>query len=129
MPPLAALPTAPACARTFVRLTMSTWGLERLADSAELVTSELVTNAVEASSSLLAGPISEVIRVAYLLAENRQPLIEVWDRAPGVPVLRDVADLAERGRGLTLVDVIAARWGWRPEDGRPGKCVWAELTR
>jgi anti-sigma regulatory factor (Ser/Thr protein kinase) len=128
LPPLAALPTAPACARAFIRLTMSAWSLEELADSAELVTSELVTNAVEASSSLQQGPVPEVIRVACLLPENGRLLIEVWDQAPGIPALRDIAGLAESGRGLTLVNVMATNWGWRPANSYPGKCVWGSWT-
>jgi hypothetical protein len=47
--PLAALPTAPGCARGHVRTVAHEWGLRHLADTAELLTSELVTNAVQAS--------------------------------------------------------------------------------
>jgi hypothetical protein len=50
MPPLAPLPTAPACARAFVTMTLALWDMASLADSAGLVVSELVTNAVYASS-------------------------------------------------------------------------------
>src|SRR5260221_567669 len=52
LPPLAALPTAPACARGHVRAAAREWGLSDLADTAELVASELVTNAVQASERL-----------------------------------------------------------------------------
>jgi anti-sigma regulatory factor (Ser/Thr protein kinase) len=49
---LAALPTAPACARGHVRSVAREWGLSALADDAELLTSELVTNAVQAGERL-----------------------------------------------------------------------------
>jgi hypothetical protein len=44
----AALPTAPACARGHVREVAHEWGLPGLADTAELLASELVTNSVQA---------------------------------------------------------------------------------
>jgi anti-sigma regulatory factor (Ser/Thr protein kinase) len=44
---LAALATAPGCARDHVRLVAREWGLPHLADTAELLASELVTNATE----------------------------------------------------------------------------------
>jgi hypothetical protein len=49
---LAALPTAPGCARDHVRSLAHEWGLPGLADTAELLVSELVTNAVQASERL-----------------------------------------------------------------------------
>ena len=45
---LAALPTAPACARGHVRAVAHEWGFVGLADTAELLVSELVTNSVQA---------------------------------------------------------------------------------
>lgn len=45
MHPLAALKTAPASACAYVRALLPAWHLEPLADDAELVVSELVTNA------------------------------------------------------------------------------------
>ena len=50
MPPLAALPTAPAVARAHVRATLATWRMGDLADAVELVVSELVANGVKASA-------------------------------------------------------------------------------
>ncbi|SRR6266498_5083802 len=46
---LGALPTAPGCARSHARLLIAEWGLAGLADTVELVVSELVTNGVRAS--------------------------------------------------------------------------------
>jgi anti-sigma regulatory factor (Ser/Thr protein kinase) len=50
---LAALPTAPSVARGHVRAVVCEWGLGELADTAELLVSELVTNAVQASAKLV----------------------------------------------------------------------------
>ncbi len=132
MPPLAALPTVPAVARVFVRATLHAWHLESLAQDAELVVSELAGNAVAASADTNGRPIyvdghMPIIRVC-LLTDGVRLLIEVWDRAPGVPVLREVACLEESGRGLMLVNAIADTWGWNPAEGRPGKAVWAEMS-
>src|SRR5258708_12406695 len=49
---LAALPSAPACARGHVRSVACEWGLPDLADTAELLASELITNAVLAPDRL-----------------------------------------------------------------------------
>jgi hypothetical protein len=54
--------------------------------------------------------------------------IEVWDQAPGVPVLRSATGLAETGRGLTIIDTLTGGcWGCQPAIGQAGKCVWAEV--
>ena len=53
---LGALPTAVACARLHTRNVMYEWGLATIADSVELVVSELVTNAVRASTAPAVGP-------------------------------------------------------------------------
>jgi hypothetical protein len=128
MPALAPLPTAPACARAFVTMTLSLWDMASLADPAGLVVSELVTNAVHASAPYRRDARTCVIGVR-LSADRTQILIEVHDEAAGVPRLRTPGELEEGGRGLTLVDAIAGRWGWSPTAGRRGKCVWAELPR
>lgn len=54
--------------------------------------------------------------------------MEVWDQAPGIPLLRDVTGDEESGRGLMLVNAIADKWGWDPAKGQPGKVVWAEMS-
>lgn len=128
MPPLTPLSTAPACAREFVRTTLSLWHREDLSDQAALITSELVTNAVQAPRPPYRDAPTEVVRVR-ILADRSRAVIEVWDEASGIPVLRDAGDFEEGGRGLTLVDAIADKWGWVPAAGRDGKCVWAEVSK
>lgn len=54
--------------------------------------------------------------------------IECWDQAPGSPMLRQVDELAESGRGLAIIEAITGgRWGYQPAIGQAGKCVWAEI--
>src|ERR1700751_798702 len=48
--PLGALPGATPCARLHARAVLAEWGLDDLAEAAELIVSELVTNAVRAST-------------------------------------------------------------------------------
>jgi anti-sigma regulatory factor (Ser/Thr protein kinase) len=128
MPPMAALPTVPAVARAFVRTTLSTWHMQTLIEGAELVASELASNAVAASTGrdgrlvYVNGRMS-VIRICLLTDGVRALLLEVWDQAPGIPAIRNTDDNEESGRGLALVDAIADRWGWRAATGRPGKVV------
>jgi anti-sigma regulatory factor (Ser/Thr protein kinase) len=133
MPPLAALPTAPGCARADVRAVLAAWNMASLTDTAELVVTELVTNAVRASVQLGSslphlGGRTPVVRIR-LLTDGTQLRVEVWDQANGFPVLRQVPGYAESGRGLTLVDAMTEGcWGWLPgPHGQPGKCVWAEM--
>ena len=120
---LGALPTAVPCARLHARLLLREWGLAALADDAEILVSELVTNAVCASRTLgYASP----VRV-WLLADAARVLVVVWDASPQLPVRAEVSAVAESGRGLLLVETLSGDWGtWAVPAG--GKTVWA-LTR
>ncbi|MFJ3954506.1 ATP-binding protein [Streptomyces libani] len=110
-----------AQARNALRQDLQIWGVEgELADSAELLLSELVTNAVQAQAS--AGP---EVGVGFAWADGRLRL-EVRDASDGLPVMNDAKEDEECGRGLVLVDVLASGWGVG-RDGT-GKTVWAELA-
>jgi len=52
----------------------------------------------------------------------------VWDANPKPPVRIDPADDAESGRGLLLVDAIAARWDWYALPDAGGKVIRALIT-
>ncbi|MER5427948.1 SpoIIE family protein phosphatase [Streptomyces sp. NPDC002588] len=93
---------------------LSDWGLDEAAFAAELILSELVTNAVRHG----AGP----IRVRLL--HDRTLICEVSDTSNTAPHLRRAASTDEGGRGLFLVAQLSRTWGTRylPE----GKVIWAE---
>ncbi len=108
--------TAAATARRFVSGTLREWGLDGAIADAELLVSELVTNA------LLHARSAAVVHI-----DHRAPLLRVavCDSSPVEPRLRDYGPEAVTGRGLLLIDRIAARWGV-DADGE-GKCVWFEV--
>lgn len=85
-------------------------------DTAALLTSEVVTNA------LLHGQGPVRLRVDL---GDRWMRVGVGDDATGRPHLPDQQDGAEGGRGMLIVDGLAAHWG--VEDDERGKVVWFEL--
>ena len=118
---LGALPTAVPCARLHARLVLWEWRMERAADTAELLVSELVTNSVRASDRLETMGLP-VVRL-WLGSDTISVLIRVWDGSDAMPTPR-VPDLGEDGgRGLMLVEALAAGWGVEREAS--GKTTWA----
>ena len=102
-----------ALARRFVMDAVHALGHEAAADVAELLTSEVVTNAV-----LHAGT-SVQLRV---VGETGAVRIEVTDGSSAAPARRHYSPEAATGRGLGLVEALATEWGTRTEAG--GKTVW-----
>jgi anti-sigma regulatory factor (Ser/Thr protein kinase) len=129
---LAALPSAVGLSRTLVHVTLKHWRLERLTDDAELVVSELVTNAVKATGMTEPKPswfeqqsLATIhVRLTHL---ESAIVIEVWDRDEIPPKPTDAAVDAETGRGLAIVEALCVRWDYFPAIGG-GKVVWAELA-
>ncbi|MFF9816945.1 ATP-binding protein [Streptomyces sp. NPDC014006] len=112
------------CRRT-LRLILTMHGLIGLVDVAELLATELVSNAVRHTK----GPAA--LRVRW--APPGTLRIGAWDADPEPPEppvpLEQVTD-AEDGRGLALVRAFADLWGWQPltRHGSRGKYVWCELA-
>jgi len=101
---------------------LEAWELGGLGDSAALVLSELMTNAVRHGRVPGRGIGTRFVRQGSCLR------IEVHDSGDAKPELQSPADDSEHGRGLALVDAITgSRWGVVARPG-PGKVVWAELT-
>lgn len=131
---LSALPTAPQQGRRFVARTLEDWNVSsEVIEVAELITSELVTNAVRHTGRAdgLAAPLPTetvtIIRVRVGIVSG-SVFVEVWDNSTDAPVLvEDPIDPdAEGGRGLFLVGALAKDWGyWCPRTG--GKMVWASI--
>jgi anti-sigma regulatory factor (Ser/Thr protein kinase) len=129
--PLGALVTATPCARLHVRAVLAEWGLPSLAEAAELIVSELVTNAVRASTRPNGRPRYDgaglPVVVVRLGSDGVRLLIEVWDGIPGAPITEQAGPDDENGRGLVLVEAVCDQWSWQSVPGWPGKVVWAEL--
>jgi anti-sigma regulatory factor (Ser/Thr protein kinase) len=130
---LAALPTAPACARLHATAVLYEWGMEPLAENAKLIISELTTNAIMAATDPEArlGNARQssgvpLIRLK-LLSDYNRVLIEVWDPNPLPPVVEQPELEDESGRGLMLVGALSESWGWDVPKGWCGKAVWVEL--
>jgi anti-sigma regulatory factor (Ser/Thr protein kinase) len=117
---LGAVLTAPGCGRTWIRAVLQEWGLGPAADLAQLLGSELLTNAVTASARCGAAAVH-----LDLSSDRRRLLIVVRDFALGAPALRRPNAEDDSGRGLQIVGELAEQYGWQPPpDGGPGKVVW-----
>lgn len=127
---LAAVPTAVSAARRYVRSELRNRGLHVLVDDAELVASELVTNAVTATGYMAPAPTwpelagLAVIRVR-LGFTAMSVIVEVWDCQASRPAQQEPGADAEGGRGLLIVANLCSSWDVREVDG--GKVVWGEL--
>ena len=107
--------SAPA-ARRFATDVLRSWQCDPLVDSAQLLVSELVANAVLHARSTVS------VRIRRLPARIR---VEIGDASSEVPRLRAGDPGAVTGRGLMIVDAVAAAWGVDPTED--GKIVWFEL--
>ncbi|MEU8514761.1 ATP-binding protein [Kitasatospora sp. NPDC048722] len=106
-------------ARRLVLSVLESWDLHQYLEAGELLTSELVSNAVRHAAGRTIG--LQVIRKPGWLR------VEVRDSSRALPcvILAEPLPVTERGRGLKVVDDLADRWG---ADLLPrGKGVWFEL--
>ena len=114
---------APRAARAFVAETLTAWNVQAdEVEAAQLVVSELVTNAV------LHAADSPTISVDLRLTDGAVHVL-VSDGGLAEPDRRPHPDprTNETGRGIWLVDAFAERWGTEMR-GRNGKTVWCELS-
>ena len=127
---LSARPEEARTARRFVREMLNCWGLEALADDAEMIVDELVVNAVLHGTragltrpSLNAG--LTVLRLC-MLRRAGEVMLAVVDPGNETPMPRQPDWGGESGRGLQIVGALSHVWGWSPIAGH-GKAVWAVL--
>lgn len=113
---LASHPSAPTTARELVATVCQEWDLSDLLDDAGLIITELVSNATRH----VGGDV-----VVSVVVGDRYLHVSVRDQSPEPP-RRTLPNPNGGGRGLMLVDAIAAAWGSTMTDG--GKVVWATLT-
>ncbi|WP_328345510.1 SpoIIE family protein phosphatase [Streptomyces violaceus] len=114
---LALDPAEAGRARAVVREQLHDWGLAKLVMPAELLVSELVTNAVRHSH---ARP------VELRLVRGDTLLCEVDDDDHELPTLLSSGSLDDAGRGLRVVSTLSREWG--TSRTKAGKTVWFELT-
>ncbi|WP_431980523.1 SpoIIE family protein phosphatase [Streptomyces qinglanensis] len=106
-------------ARQALRTALHRWSLDSLADTAELLASEMATNALlhtEGDATLTARPVrngSRALRIA------------VTDTSPDNPYRRAATEQSTSGRGLMLIEELATDWGVEPRGN--GKRVWCEI--
>ncbi len=119
---LAAHPGSPAQARRLTRSRLTGWSVcEDTCDTAALVISELVTNAIVHTAS------SRI--VCELHDGDDRVRIAVRDEgcAPGEPHPSPQRPEEEHGRGLLLIEALCHAWG--AQEHGSGLVVWAELPR
>jgi anti-sigma regulatory factor (Ser/Thr protein kinase) len=120
-------PLAPSVAREFLAAQNCDAHAASVLDDAQLLVSELVTNAVSYGGPPL------VLRVHC--DETAGLLVDVRDGTPDLPQRTHATDQDEHGRGLELVELLAQSWGVRPDvdpraqgtPGADGKVVWFRL--
>jgi anti-sigma regulatory factor (Ser/Thr protein kinase) len=113
---LASVATAPESARAFVRAALKRWDIVEADHVAELLTSELVTNAIRHADS----PVT--VRAFH---EPSRIRVEVEDASRSAPTVRHPAPDEPGGRGMLIVDRLADDWGAELHSG--GKTVWFEI--
>lgn len=104
-------------ARRLTRARLAAWGLDELAEVAELLVSELVTNALRHAP----GPHRFTLYASDGLLRG-----EVEDAGSAPLYLHQATPGDENGRGLDMIDMLACCWG--SESTSRGKTVWFELS-
>ncbi|HET9657081.1 MAG TPA: SpoIIE family protein phosphatase [Kineosporiaceae bacterium] len=112
-------PAATPAARHYVRDLLHAWGLARLAEAAELLVSELVTNAVVHTAGQ--------VRLSLRRTAGDRVWIGVQDDSERMPRQQSAGGDDVAGRGLAIVALLADRWGVEPCSSGGGKIVWLEL--
>ena len=112
----ASAPTSAGHARRFVEGALDGAGLSHLSYPAALLVSELVANSI-----LHAGTPFDVV----VKPDGERVRVEVHDGSPELPVRKRYSTMSGTGRGLLLVERVAAAWG--ADLTSKGKVVWFEL--
>jgi anti-sigma regulatory factor (Ser/Thr protein kinase) len=115
---LPAAPESPRSARRFVTDQLGAWGYRSLAADAALLTSELVANAVRYATEPYAVEVVDL---------QDGVLVAVEDADHELPVRQHPGPESAGGRGLAIVESVAAAWGARDVPAS-GKLVWFRLA-
>lgn len=117
-------PEGASIARRATARAAELWRLDReLTETALLLVSELVTNAIRHG----APP----VRLSLHLDRDPASLrVEVTDSSPAPPRVGSTVEPDQTGgRGMLIVQQLAARWGSNISATRLGKTVWFELRK
>ncbi len=106
--------------RGLLRERLHDWGVAALVDTAELLASEVVTNALVHTTR------GAVLTVTLSGGAEPRVRVEVFDFASHCPKARAANDHASGGRGLLIVESLSDAWGVRTQP--VGKTVWFELA-
>ena len=113
------VPESAGAARQLVSRALQAWELMELEDTAWLVITELVANAVMHAKR-------STLRVSVTRMDARTVRLVVLDRSIRMPKPRDAGPDDVSGRGLALVALMCdGHWG--TERMRDGKRVWADV--
>jgi anti-sigma regulatory factor (Ser/Thr protein kinase) len=116
----------------YARAALRTWAAEQdrlpqdTVDIAVLLLTELVTNACRHVRKAVGGNVTVRCHIRNDLAPARLR-VEVHDADTRLPAPREAGLDAEGGRGLALVEALAAAWAAEPLPDGDGKIVWFEL--
>ena len=121
---LAAVPAA----RLRLRADLREWGLGTLADDAELVTTEIVANAVNTTQAIRWPASRPPVRL-WVRGDIGLLFVLAWDATTQAPQPASPGTSDEAGRGLLIIDALS-RWGYYhpPGDGS-GKVIWAQVPK
>lgn len=112
-----------ASARRFVRDLAADWNTtEDTQEIAELLTSELVTNAIAYGAADV--PTTSTIRIT-VGRDGEMMTVDVHDSCTAVPRLRRATHMETSGRGLPIIKDLSHNWGWTLNPY--GKSVWFQL--
>ncbi|MGW2637319.1 ATP-binding protein [Streptomyces sp. NPDC001348] len=113
-------PMEVAALRRAMRLHLGIWGLHEVIDAAQLCVSELASNVITHVGPGTPATLAVSMNGVHLRIEVHDP------DTRALPTLLDANVDSEGGRGMALVDAIAARWGVQLRFDR--KVTWCELA-
>ena len=120
-------PSAASDARHWISDHLHRWDIDEVRDTAMLLSSELVTNAVVHASSATEVSMAIVDGALEVSVSDSEPQVAtlLLRRHPGRATRADQQTIREGGRGLFVVAALADSWGACVTDD--GKRVWFRL--
>jgi anti-sigma regulatory factor (Ser/Thr protein kinase) len=112
-------PAEVAALRRVMRLHLGIWGLHEVTDAAQLCVSELASNIITHVGPGTPATLAVSMSGVHLRIEVHDP------DTRALPTLLEANAESEGGRGMALVDAVAARWGVQLRLDR--KVTWCEL--